>query len=307
MSIIRQPAPSRQLIQPRPPAETASSLRGPTVARVMLGTRLQRLRMSAGISTAAAGHVIRASRSKISRMENGRVGIKVRDVADLLDLYGVSDETERTRMLALARQSGSPGWWSGYDDVMSDWLQDYIGLEAAASGIRGFELQFVHGLFQTEAYAREVTLLAYASAPEEEIDRRVTLRLRRQELLDGPRPPHVWLVIDEGALRRPVGGPAVMRGQLTRLAERAEQPGVTIQVVPFARGAHAAAGGSFTLLRFGEPDVPDIVYLEQLTSALYLDKQSDVERYAEAMSKLTIAALTPDDTRDFIAAMLRES
>jgi transcriptional regulator with XRE-family HTH domain len=289
------------------PAENGTTLRGPTVARVMLGTKLQRLRASAGVSTAAAGNVIRASRSKISRMENGRVGIKVRDAADLLDLYGVSDETERARMLGLARQSGSPGWWSGYDDVLSEWLQDYIGLEAAASGIRGFELQFVHGLFQTEEYARAVTLLGYASAPEEEVDRRVILRLRRQELLAGPRPPHVWLVLDEGALRRPVGGPAVMRGQLKRLAERSEQPGVTIQVVPFERGAHAAAGGSFTLLRFSEPDVPDIVYLEQLASALYLDKQADVERYAEAMTKLTVAALTPAASTDFLAMLAREA
>lgn len=300
MSIIRQP--SRQTV----PADSAPLTRGPTVARVMLGTRLQRLRTEAGVSTSTAGTTIRASRSKLSRMENGRVGIKVRDVTDLLDLYGVTDETERSTMLALARQSGSPGWWAGYDDVMVDWLQDYIGLEAAASGIRGFELQFVHGLFQTEAYAREVTLLGYASAPEEEIDRRVDLRMRRQRLLDGPRPPHVWLIIDEAALRRPVGGPAVMRGQLTRLAERADQPGVTVQVVPFERGAHAAAGGAFTLLRFAEADVPDVVYLEQLTSALYLDKPDDVERYAEAMAKLTIAALTPADTLDFLARLLRE-
>ncbi|MCL2581918.1 MAG: helix-turn-helix domain-containing protein [Streptosporangiales bacterium] len=301
MSIIRQP--SRRTT----PTENAPVTRGPTMARVMLGTRLQRLRTDSGVSTSIAGTTIRASRSKISRMENGRVGIKVRDVTDLLDLYGVTDETERSTMLALARQSGSPGWWAGYDDVMVDWLQDYIGLEAAASSIRGFELQFVHGLFQTEEYAREVTLLGYSGAPEDEIDRRVDLRIRRQRLLDGPSPPHVWLIIDEGALRRPVGGGAVMRGQLKQLAERADQPGVAVQVVPFAWGAHAAAGGAFTLLRFGENEVPDIVYLEQLTSALYLDKTEDVERYSEAMANLTIAALTPADTRDFIGRMIREA
>ena len=279
---------------------------GPTVARMMLGSQLRRFREAADVTPERAAYVIRASRSKISRMENGRVGMKVRDVTDLLDLYGVTDETERSAMMALARQSGSSGWWAGYDDVMVDWLQDYIGLEAAASGIRGFELQFVHGLFQTEDYAREVTLLGYAGAPDEEIDRRVDLRLRRQRLLDGPRPPHVWLVIDEAALRRPVGGTAVMRGQLKQLAERAGQPGVTIQVIPFERGAHAAAGGAFTLLRFGGTDVPDIVYLEQLTTALYLDKPEDTGRYAEAMAKLTVAALLPTETQDFLARLRRE-
>jgi transcriptional regulator with XRE-family HTH domain len=289
------------------PAVTAPSPRGPTVARIVLGGRLQRLRVAAGISTDRAGEAIRASRSKISRMENGRVAIKTRDVADLLTLYGVTDDDERAGMLVLARQSGAPGWWSGYDDVLNDWLQEYIGLEAAATVIRTFELQFVHGLFQTDAYAREVTLLGYSSAPSDEIDRRVFLRLRRQALLSGPEPPHVWSVLDEGALRRPVGGTDVMRGQLERLLDVADAPKVTIQVVPFTRGAHAAAGGAFTLLRFAEPDIPDIVYLEQLTSALYLDKRSDVDRYAEAMSKLTIAALSPEESRDFIAKVRRET
>jgi transcriptional regulator with XRE-family HTH domain len=277
------------------------------VPRLMLGTRLQRLRLEAGISTDLAGDAIRASRSKISRMENGRVGLKVRDVSDLLDLYGITDEKERAGMLALARESGGHGWWSGFDDVMTDWLQEYIGLEAAASLIRTFELQFVHGLMQTEPYARAVTLLCYPNAHRGEIDRRVDLRLRRQKRFAGGRPPHVWSVIDEGTLRRPVGGAAVMRGQLQRLLELAELREVTIQVVPFARGAHAAAGGAFTLLRFPEPDVPDIVYLEHLTGAQCLDKRADVERYAEAMNQLNVAALAPLETKDFLARILRET
>ena len=289
------------------PPRTATCPRGPTVPRLMLGTRLQRLRLAAGVSTDLAGDAIRASRSKISRMENGRVGLKVRDVSDLLDLYGITDEKERAGMLALARESGGHGWWSGFDDVMTDWLQEYIGLEAAASLIRTFELQFVHGLLQTEAYARAVTLLCYPNASRDEIDRRVGLRLRRQERIADDGPPRVWSVIDEGALRRPVGGAAVMRGQLQRLLELAELREVTIQVVPFARGAHAAAGGAFTLLRFTEPDVPDIVYLEHLTGAQCLDKRADIDRYAEAMNQLNVVALPPAETRSFLAQVLRET
>jgi hypothetical protein len=198
-----------------------------------------------------------------------------------------------------------PGWWSKYDDVMTDWLHDYLGLEAAASGIRAFEPQVVHDLFQTEDYARQITMLAYPSAPAGQIDRRVSLRLRRQELLGGPQ--HVWLILDEGALRRPIGGTAVMRGQLERLLELAGRRGVTIQVVPFARGASTVPSGPFTLLRFSEPDVPDLVYVEHLTGAVCLDRQPDVDRYAEAMDNHAIIALSPDETTNFLAAIRRDT
>src|SRR5215468_4604527 len=187
---------------------------GPTVLRMMLGNQLHQLREAAGVTTEQAGYEIRASRSKISRMENGRVSFKERDVADLLTLYGITDEQVRGSMLSLARQANTPGWWSKYGDVLADWFEAYLGLEAAASVIRTFELQFVHGLFQTEDYARAVTRLGYRAASAEEIERRVSLRLKRQELLTRPQPQQVWAVIDEGALRRPVGGRAVMRAQL---------------------------------------------------------------------------------------------
>jgi len=164
----------------------------------------------------------------------------------------------------------------------------------------------VYGLFQTEAYARAVTLLGNAAAPAEEVDRRVSLRLKRQDLLTGSRPPQVWAIIDEGALRRPVGGRAVMRGQLNRLIEVVGLRQVTIQVVPFSRGGHAAAGGSFTVLRFDADDVPDVVYIEQLTSALYLDKREDVEHYLEVMNNLSAEALTPARTAQFLEEILKE-
>jgi hypothetical protein len=292
-------------VQPgsEPPADTL----GPTVLRMILGNQLHRFREAAGVTPDRAGYEIRASRSKISRMENGRVGFKERDVADLLTLYGITDEEMRAGMVSLVRQANAPGWWSKYGDVLADWFEAYLGLETAASVIRTFELQFVHGLFQTEAYARAVTLLGHTAATEEEIDRRVSVRLKRQDLLTSPQPSQVWSVIDEGALRRPVGGRAVMRAQLNRLIEVAELRHVTVQVVPFGRGGHAAAGGSFTVLRFSEPEVPDVVYIEQLTSALYLDKREDVDHYMEVMNHLSAKALTPARTARFLAEITRET
>jgi hypothetical protein len=280
---------------------------GPTVLRMMVGSQLHRLRETAGVTPEQAGYEIRASRSKIGRMENGQVGFKERDVADLLSLYGITDEQVRAGILSLARQANAPGWWSKYGDVLADWFEAYLGLEGAASVIRSFEVQFVHGLFQTEAYARAVTQLGYKTAPAEEIERRVSLRLKRQELLMRPEPPQVWAVIDEGALRRPVGSRAVMREQMSRLIWIAGQRHVTFQIVPFASGGHAAAGGSFSLLRFGEVNLPDVVYIEQLTSALYLDKREDVDRYMEVMDHLSYQALTPALSARFLAEIARET
>jgi hypothetical protein len=277
------------------------------VPRLILGIQLHRYREAAGISPDQAGYEIRASRSKISRMENGQVRFKERDVTDLLALYGVADDQTVAGLVALVRQANSPGWWSNYGDIMTDWFESYLGLEAAASVIRTFELQFVHGLFQTEDYARAVTMLGHTTAPGAEIDRRVSLRLKRQDLLHGSQPPQVWSIMDEGALRRPVGGAAVMRAQMKRLIEVAELRHVTVQVIPFDRGGHAAAGGSFTVLRFGEPDVPDVVYLEQLTSALYLDKREDVDHYMEVMNHLSTEALTPAESARFLAEIIRDT
>jgi hypothetical protein len=289
-----------------PPPGSADELRGPTVLRMILGTQLRRLREAADVTPDQAGYEIRASRSKISRMEHGRVGFKDRDVADLLTLYGVTDEQMRARMLASVRHANAPGWWSKYGDLLPDWFEEYLGLEGAASVIRTFELQFVHGLFQTETYARAVTLLGHKTAPADEIDRRVSLRLKRQDIITTPEPPQVWSVMDEAVVRRSVGGRAVMRAQMERLAEVANLPQVTIQVVPFGGGGHAAAGGSFTILRFAEPELPDVVYIEQLTSALYLDNREDVDHYREVMNELSTQALTPDRTARVLAEITRE-
>jgi Domain of unknown function (DUF5753)/Helix-turn-helix domain len=280
---------------------------GATVLRMMLGAQLRRFREAADITPDRAGYAIRASRSKISRMEHGRVGFKPRDITDLLTAYGVTDEKVRAGILSLARQANAQGWWAQYGDILPDWFEAYLGLEEAASLIRTYELQFVHGLFQTEAYAHAVTVLGHAAAPADEVDRRVSLRLKRQDLLTGPEPPRIWSVMDEAALRRPLGGRKVMRAQLSHLQEVAGLPSVTLQVMPFRRGGHAGAGGSFTVLRFGEPDLPDVVYLEQLTSALYLDRRAHVDHYMEVMNRLSADALTPAETASFLGEIIRET
>jgi transcriptional regulator with XRE-family HTH domain len=278
-----------------------------TVLRMLLGAQLRRLREAADISAEEAGYAIRASRSKISRMENGRVSFKIRDVEDLLTLYRVTDELQRSAALALAKQASTPNWWAKYGDILPDWFETYIGLESAAITIRSFEVQFVPGLFQTEDYARAVTRLGHQSATEAEIDLRVALRVKRQDLLTRLDPPRIWAVMDEAVLRRPYGGSAVLRTQLERLAQAADLPHVTLQVVPFARGGHAGASGAFSVLRFAERDLPDVVYIEQLTSALYLDQRVDVEHYLEVVDQLSSEALTPDETRAFIEQAAREA
>jgi transcriptional regulator with XRE-family HTH domain len=279
---------------------------GPTVLRMLLGIQLRRLREARNITPEQAGYEIRASRSKISRVEHGRVGFKVRDVEDLLTLYGVSDAEERQRMLALAQQANNQGWWAKYDDIMPDWFESYVGLEQATSLIRTYELQFVPGLFQTEEYARAVTVLGHRAAPNSEIERRVSLRMQRQDLLKVQDPPRMWAVIDESALRRPVGGRDVMRAQLRRLMDVADLPRVTLQVMPFSQGGHPAAGGSFTILRFAEPDLPDIVYIEQLTGALYLDRRDEADNYMEVMNRLSAEAETPADSTDLLAEIIKD-
>lgn len=279
---------------------------GPTVLRILLGAQLRRLREGKGISREDAGYEIRASGSKISRMELGRVSFKERDVADLLSMYGVRDVAEREALLGLARQANNPGWWHHYGDILPPWFQSYLGLEAASSLIRTYEIQFVPGLLQTPEYARAVILLGHAGATPDEIDRRVELRRQRQQILDRLEPPQLWAVIDEAVLRRPIGGVDVMRAQIEALIEAAKKPNVRLQIIPFNAGGHAAAGGPFAILRFPEPELPDVVYVEQLTSAIYLDKRDDVDHYAIAMERVCIDAEPPNHTQEILGKLLHE-
>ncbi|GAA2072687.1 helix-turn-helix domain-containing protein [Actinomadura alba] len=279
---------------------------GPTVLRILLGAQLRQLREASGITREGAGYAIRSSDSKISRLELGRVGFKERDVSDLLTLYGVLDNDERGPLLALAAEANTPGWWHRYSEVLPGWFEVYVGLEEAAARIRTYEVQFVPGLLQTEDYARAVTVLGHPDASQTEIEQRVALRMRRRKVLTAPAPPHLWAVVDEAALRRPLGGAEAMRGQLRHLVDVTALPNVTLQVLPFDHGGHAAAGGAFSILRFGEPDLPDVVYLEQLTSALYLDKREELDRYLAVMERLCIEAEPVAATTGILKRILSE-
>ena len=295
----RDTAPARRAVD--------SPDRGPTALRIALGMQLRRLRDASHVTSTQAAEAIRATSSKISRLERGRTTAKQRDVADLLSLYGVTDDAEREQLLELVRQASAPGWWQQYTDVLPRWFESYVGLEWAASIIRNYEVQFVQGLLQTEDYARAVIMISNAHAPAAEIDRRVSLRIKRQELLTQPGAPEFWAVLDEAALRRSPGSPAMMRAQLEHLLQIAELPNVTLQVVPFDTGPHAAAGGPFSILRFPEPDLPDVVFLEQLNSAVYLDQPDDVINYVTIMDQLCVQAATDTASKNMIRALLRRS
>jgi transcriptional regulator with XRE-family HTH domain len=277
------------------------------VRRMLLGSHLRRLRESRGITREAAGYSIRASESKISRMELGRVSFKTRDVEDLLTLYGITDEAERTSLVSLAKEANVAGWWHSYSDVLPSWFPTYVGLEGAAHLIRSYEVQFVHGLLQTEAYARAVVARGMRGASPADIERRVALRLERQKYLVSEKAPEFHIVLDEAALRRPYGDREVMRGQLQHLIEVSERPNVRLQVMPFSFGGHSGESGSFTILSFPESDLSDVVYLEQLTSALYLDKREDVTQYEGALKQLQQDSPGPSESRDLLRGLLQLS
>jgi transcriptional regulator with XRE-family HTH domain len=280
--------------------DPAASSGGPTALRIVLGAQLRRLREAAEISRADAGYSIRGSESKISRLELGRVGLKERDVADLLTMYGVTDQAEREQFLEMVKRSNQPGWWHRFNDLMPDWFQDYVGLEEAAIRILTYELQFVPGLMQTEAYARAIASHGRPDSAGPDVERRVGLRMNRQKILNRPGAPRLWAVVDESVLHRPIGGREVMLDQLDHLLELTREPQITLQVVPFALSGYSAEA-PFTMLRFGEPELPDLVYIEHLAGALYLDKRDEVELYSRVFDRLTVDALTPDRTRQMLA------
>jgi hypothetical protein len=279
---------------------------GSTVRRLQLGARLRALRLANGVTREQAGWTIRASESKISRMELGRVGFKERDVTDLLKLYGIEDPAEHERLLALTREANAPSWWQAYGDVLDTWFQNYLDLEQAAELIRTYEVQFVPGLLQTDAYARAVIRLGHDNAGPGEIDRRAKLRMTRKEMLRRPDAPRLWAVLDEAVLRRPIGGYAVLREQIMSLLEDCDSPAIRLQVMPFKSGGHAAAGGAFSILRFPHEELPDVVYIEHLTSGLYLDKRDEVDHYSAAIGRLFIEAEPPGQTPDLLLNILRE-
>ena len=280
----------------------ADAVGGPTVLRLLLGAQLRRLRESRGISAHEAAQAIRGSESKISRIELGRNAVREIDIADLLSLYGITDKAEREQMLLLASRANQPGWWHRYHDVLPGWFQAYMGLEESAHSIRTYDAQFVPGLLQTEDYASAV--LALGDYALDEAERLVVLLKERQRRFaaGGIR---LWAIIDEVALRRPLGGPGVLRGQLEYLRDASRQASLTLQVTPFPVASYAAPG-SFSILRFADADMPDMVYAEQLTSATYVDKRAEVERYLLAMERLAIVSASPSDSVDLITGILSD-
>jgi transcriptional regulator with XRE-family HTH domain len=275
---------------------------GPTVLRLLLGAQLRRLRESQAISAHDAAQAIRGSESKISRIELGRNAVREIDIADLLTLYGITDKAEREQLLSLASRANRPGWWHRYHDVLPPWFQAYIGLEESAQSIRSYDAQFVPGLLQTEEYAAAV--LALGDFSLDEAERLVVLRKERQRhfAAGGTR---LWAIVDEVALRRPAGGPAVLSRQLEYLAELSQQPWLTLQITPFPTVSHAAPG-SFCILRFADPALPDMVYAEQLNSATYIDKRAEVEPYLLALERLSLVSSTPAGSADILRGIVAE-
>lgn len=272
---------------------------GPTVIRKILGMQLRRLRESRGLSAEQAAARIRGSVSKINRIELGKSAVKEIDISDLLQAYGV-DPAEREQLLSLAEQANLPGWWHNYSDILPPWFESYIGLEESARQLRVYEPMFVPGLLQTPQYAAAVLSLGDFSAAETE--RHVMLRKERQRrFIDGFL--RLWVVVDETALRRPVGSEEVLRDQLRYLVSLCSRHNLTIQITPQGAGGHAAPNG-FTILRFEEPEMPDIVYVEQLTSALYLDKRQDVDRYMLAWDRLAMMSGRPEETKGLLLSII---
>jgi transcriptional regulator with XRE-family HTH domain len=280
---------------------------GPTVRRMLVGAQLRRLRTEKGLSREEAGEAIRASEWKIHRLENGQVGFKERDMVDLLGLYGVTDPADVADFVILAREANAPGWWQHYGDILPQWFRAYVDLESVARLIRTYEGQFIPGLLQTEDYMRAVIVGARLDDSSDEVDRRIRLRLARQTLLTRQGAPRLWAVVDEAALRRPVGGRNVMRGQLEHLIDATKLPNVTLQVLPFGAGAHPAMVGAFSVLRFADRELPDVVYVEHLTSALYLNKRDEVDQYLHVMESISVGAAAPDQTVELLSRILNES
>lgn len=272
----------------------------PTIRRRRLGAELRRLREAAGMSAGEAARHLECSASKISRLETGRVPARHRDVRDLLAVYRVADEVTRATLLDLVGQSHEQGWWQSYNDVLPDWLRTYIGLEGDASAIHSYESVLIPGVLQTEEYARALIRASDRGASPVEVERMVELRLERQKRLERDDRPEMSLVLDEAALRRPVGGNAVLRAQLERLVEASERPGLWVQMMPFEAGGYPAQGFPFTIFNFSHQLDTPVVYVEGLSGATYLEKAHEVARYKVAFDYMRARAL---DREDWVVAI----
>ncbi|MFE9022525.1 helix-turn-helix domain-containing protein [Streptomyces sp. NPDC007808] len=273
----------------------------PTVGQVVLGKRLQELRESAGLGRDEAARVLRVAAATVRRMETAEVALKIPYVQVLLETYGVPQD-EAAAFVDLAEEANQPGWWQRFHDVLPDWFSLYVSLEGAARIVRSYEPHFVPGLLQTEAYARAVLEAGtIGQSGPETVERHVALRMRRQRLLERPDPPHLWVIMDETVLLRPVAARGeVMRGQLDKLLEFAERDRVTLQIAEFASGPHPGTYAPFTLFRFAEPELPDMVYTEYLSGALYLDSRKEVAAHLEVLDHMSTAAASAERTKKIL-------
>jgi transcriptional regulator with XRE-family HTH domain len=276
------------------------------VGQVVLGRRLQDLRERAGLKREEAARVLRVAPATVRRMETAEVALKIPYVQLLLKAYGVPDD-EADIFVQLAEEANRPGWWQRFHDILPGWFSMYVSLEGAASLIRSYEPHFVPGLLQTEDYARGVLKSgAIGQTSPEDIERHVALRMQRQELLTRPDAPRFWAVMDETALRRPVGGPEVMRAQIDKLLEATELAHVTLQVAPLANGPHPGTYGPFVLFRFAMSELPDMVYSEYLTGAVYLDARTEVATHLEVMDRMAAQAATAQRTKEILRDLRKE-
>ncbi|GGX60631.1 helix-turn-helix domain-containing protein [Streptomyces fructofermentans] len=278
----------------------------PTVGQVVLGRRLLDLRERAGLKREEAARILRVTAATVRRMETAEVALKIPYLQLLLKSYGVSDD-EAEAFVALAEEANQPGWWQRFHDILPGWFSMYVSLEGAAALIRSYEPHFVPGVLQTEEYARGVMESgAIGQTRPEDIERHVALRMERQALLTRADAPRFWAVMDETALRRPVVGPEVMRDQIDKLLEAAKLPNVTLQVAPFSSGPHAGTYGPFVLFRFAMPELPDMVYSEYLTGAVYLDARAEVATHLEVMDRMAAQAATAHRTKEILLDLRKE-
>ncbi|MDX3855191.1 helix-turn-helix transcriptional regulator [Streptomyces sp. AK02-01A] len=279
----------------------------PTIGQLVLSRQLRALREKASLSREEAGRLLRVTAATVRRMEMAEVGLKVPYIQVLLPAYGVPDE-EIAVFLRLADEANEPGWWQRFHDILPEWFSGYVSLEEAAKTIRSYEPHFVPGLLQTEDYAREVLTAGAVGKTTDpgRVDRHVALRKERQTLLTRPDAPTFWAVLDETVLRRPVGSPSVMRAQIDKLLEMAERPNVTLQIAELAAGHHPGTYSPFVLFRFDVPEVPDMVYIEYLTGALYLDRANEVSGHMEAMDRMVAHAESASRSKQLLAGFRKE-
>ncbi|MDQ2790703.1 MAG: XRE family transcriptional regulator [Pseudonocardiales bacterium] len=293
-----------------------SPLRGPVVPRRRLGAELRTLREQADLTIEDVAKELECSVSKVSRLETGQGIPKSRDVRDLLDRYGITDEAHRDRLMRWVREGNRQGWWDDFSDVLAPDPRDpllpdnpsrYVALEQDASELRSFETTLVHGLLQTEEYARAV-FSAMSTADREATDRRVELRMRRQGRLYAAEDPlTVHTVLDEAVLRRQMGGEQVLRAQLKRLLADAQRPNITMQVLPFGSGAHPSVAGSFAVLAFPDSDDNDLVHIEGHLGDLYLEKDHDVAVYQQMFGVLVDMSMSAEQSAELLATIVQGS